>query len=281
MLPATAIKEANDIAIVENKEITKRVTSEIKEILSPLTKDTDSFTVINMNGTKLSGPQLLENHLSFKDENYQHLELLGTKKTLVNLTLDSYEIKSYLKASNPINKNESFKIIKANDKIDTLENEHYKVTFNEQMFITSFYDKKQQLDVVKGKFNRLSISKHVPLLWDTWDMDKDYQFNLKDVNHLLSTRVVSNGPLACVIEVVYQITEKSSLTQNIVFYNDIPRVDFFTKIDWQDEYYILKTFFDTNIHSSHYKSEIQFGYETRNTHNNASTDQAQFEVMNH
>lgn len=281
ILPATAIKEANDIAILENKAIVEDVDHTIHELIQSKVTLNDEVTLMNMNGTKIDGYQLIDGHIHFSDLDYQHIMIYNKPKTIVELQLDSYEIKSFKTTTHKDIDPKQFNIQQDKDRIQVIENNAYRITFDDNMFITSFFDKQNQREVVAHKFNRLSMAKHVPHLWDTWDMDKDYSINLKDVDQLKSVKLISSGPLACVIEVSYQLTKNSDITQKMVFYQNTARVDFFTKIDWHDEYYILKTFFDTNFVTSNYRSEIQFGHETRNTHNNAQTDQAQFEVMNH
>ena len=52
-------------------------------------------------------------------------------------------------------------------------------------------------------------------------------------------------------------------------------------MDWQDNHRFLKAAFDTNIHSSFARFEIQYGNVTRPTTRNDSVEKAKFEVVNH
>jgi len=47
------------------------------------------------------------------------------------------------------------------------------------------------------------------------------------------TRVIETGPARCVLEVTHKL-RKSTISQRIIFYRDLPRIDFDTRIDWQE-----------------------------------------------
>ena len=104
---------------------------------------------------------------------------------------------------------------------------------------------------------------------------------IKPQKELTSFTVVSDGPLAFVIRASYKIGTRSSITQDIIFYADNPRVDFNTVIDWNDKHTLLKTGFDVDINSLTVKNEIQFGHIDRPTTENNQYEAAKFEVCNH
>ena len=65
-----------------------------------------------------------------------------------------------------------------------------------------------------------------------------------------------------------------------VFYADSPRIDFETRVDWQERHGLLKAYFSTDIRSPFVKNEIQFGHIDRPTTRNNSIEEAKFEVCN-
>lgn len=282
ILPATSIKIAADQAISENTKVIKDINDTIKETFnSNITIQDNLVTLINPNGIKTSKTQVLDGKYNLEGYLNQTVNILGNDKTFVEVSLDSYETKVFELSNKGTKNKEGFVLNKDVDRVNTISTELYNVEFDNNMYITSLFDKRENRETVQGAFNRFNMGQHVPLLWDNWDFDKDYTFKMEDVNNLISSKVVSNGELVLVIENIYQLTKESILTQNMVFYKNEVRIDFFTKIDWNSTYLVLKTYFDTNIIAPNFKSEVQFGYETRSTLNNYSHEQAQFEVVNH
>lgn len=129
--------------------------------------------------------------------------------------------------------------------------------------------------------NTFYMGDDIPALWDNWDIDYDQQLKMKPLNGVLSSEIVSCGPLQLRIRVKRKISEKSTLEQDIVFYSHTPRIDFETVMDWNDSHKLLKVGFDVNVRSETARHEIQFGNIKRPTHENYSTDKVQFEVSNH
>ena len=74
---------------------------------------------------------------------------------------------------------------------------------------------------------------------------------------------------------------ESEIEQTVWFYEDMPRIDFETKINWVQQRQILKVSFPVDINADKASYEIQFGTIERPTHFNTSWDQAKFEVCAH
>jgi alpha-mannosidase len=98
---------------------------------------------------------------------------------------------------------------------------------------------------------------------------------------LLEREVISEGDVAFIIRSKYKISEKSVVTQDMIFFADSPEVRFDTYMDWQDDHRFLKAVFDTDVREDFARHEIQFGYCKRPTTRNNSIEQAKFEVVNH
>lgn len=86
------------------------------------------------------------------------------------------------------------------------------------------------------------------------------------------------GEAAIRVEYTYR---RSRISQDIVLYDNIPRVDFRTKIDWQEDMRLLKTVFYPAVHTNRASYEIQFGTIERATHRNTPYDQMRFEGCCH
>lgn len=164
-----------------------------------------------------------------------------------------------------------------------LETPCYSVIFDEKGYIESLIDKKsgRQLRGAGYTLNTFLIAEDVSLGWDNWDIDADCEEKFADTAKLLGREVVSNGAVEYRIRSRYQLTEKSSLEQDMIFYSDSMQIVFETKMNWQDSHRFLKTAFDTTIHTDYASQEIQFGYIRRPTNRNTSIEKAKFEVSNH
>lgn len=158
-----------------------------------------------------------------------------------------------------------------------------KVVFNDRGFMESYVDKRVNREV-RGEgyaLNTFLVAEDVPNAWDNWDVDVDIEYKYKDAAKLLSREVVSNGPVELRIRSKYQLTEKTTILQDTVFYAHSAEVKFDTIMDWNDHHRFLKAAFDTNILTDFARQEIQFGYIKRTTSRNTSEDKAKFEVSNH
>lgn len=156
------------------------------------------------------------------------------------------------------------------------------IKFNEKGFISSFIDTEANRELVDGlPFNTFLMAEDVSLSWDNWDIDADIELKFKECATLLSREVVSNGSVAFIIRSKYRISEKSNITQDMIFFADSPEVRFDTYMDWQDNHRFLKTAFDTSVREDFVRQEIQFGNCKRPTTRNNTLEQAKFEVVNH
>ena len=93
--------------------------------------------------------------------------------------------------------------------------------------------------------------------------------------------MVSDGAAAYVVRSVYRISDRSTVTQDMIFFADSAEVRFDTAMDWNDDHRFLKAAFDTTVSDDFARHEIQFGCVKRPTTRNTSLEQAKFEVCNH
>jgi alpha-mannosidase len=167
--------------------------------------------------------------------------------------------------------------------VGRLETPFYSVTFDAAMRISSLVEKSSGRELVgKGQlFNELQSAEDMPVRWEAWDIDSDWKRSVKSETRLLSSELVSNGPLFIAIRCRYAIGESSSLVQDLVFRSFDRRVDFVTEVDWSEKHRVLKAAFGTRIATDKVRCEIQFGNVLRDTHTNMPQDRARFEICAH
>ncbi len=183
----------------------------------------------------------------------------------------------------------TFSFTKAASKITSLkvsakkmENRFFRITFDKRGQISSLYDKRLKREVLApgAVGNRLLSFEDKPMNYNAWDIDIYYTEKCWPIDTLDSIEVVSSGPVEAVVRI--RRTYLSSLiTQDVVLYDQIPRIDFRTTIDWKEQEILLKTEFPVDVLASRATYEIQFGAVERPTHTNTSWDVAKFEVCGH
>ena len=166
---------------------------------------------------------------------------------------------------------------------DHLQTPFYDVIFDERGYISSLIDREngRQLKGEGYALNTFLVAEDVPDSWDNWDLDADIADKWGDCAKLLSRSVVSCGAVELRIRSEYQLTKKSSLQQDMVFYSKDRKIGFETVMNWQDDHRFLKAAFDTSVQSRFARNEVQFGYIERATYRNTSWEKAKFEVSNH
>ncbi len=164
----------------------------------------------------------------------------------------------------------------------TVETPYFIATLDEKGGISSLVDKKKQRELVKGlPFNTFLMAKDVPASYDNWDIDADAMDTFAPCAELIKREVVSDGAVELRIRSFYNISDKSTICQDMVFDYHKPMISFDTIVDFNEEHRFLKTAFDTSLHADGVKNEIQFGYIRRSNHPSTDAEKARFEVCNH
>ena len=132
----------------------------------------------------------------------------------------------------------------------------------------------------KRQLNTLVAYEDKPHNYDAWDINIYYQEKSWPVEDVTSAEVVENGPVLAVVRVVRQFLS-STIQQDVLFYHDLPRVDFENEVDWQETQVLLKAHFPVDVFYQEATYDIQFGNVRRTTHANTSWDAAHFEVCAH
>ncbi len=168
--------------------------------------------------------------------------------------------------------------VKATERL--LENELLRVEFNERGEITSIYDKEAGRELAAGPCNAFRMYKDIPTNWDAWDIDSVYVYTPVELPEPAQMEVVASGPLVATIRVQRRLNH-STMTQEISLRRGSRRVDFATRIDWQESHKLLKVCFAVDIHANEALHEIQFGHIRRPNHKSRPFDADRFEVANH
>ncbi len=161
----------------------------------------------------------------------------------------------------------------------TMESPHFILRLNREGQIISLYDKLRNRDVIvpTEPGNVLQTWEDVPAQWEAWDIDADFEQEPLSLFRCTGTRVLEQGPLRAVLEVSHE-SEYSQITQQIILYRELPRIDFHTVIDWHEQRVLLKVLFPVAVLSPRAAYEIQFGALERPTTRNTLHEQARYEV---
>lgn len=162
------------------------------------------------------------------------------------------------------------------------ETEFYRLKFNERGEIVSLWDKEAGREIVKTgeSANRFHFYHDRPTLWDAWDIDPRYEQQPAGEAVLLESGLVASGPIQDVIRFRWSLGQ-SEITQDLILYHHDKRIDFHTKVNWNEAHKLLKVGFPIDVVTDKATYEIPFGALERPTHRNTSWEQAQFEVCGH
>ncbi|HOV68944.1 MAG TPA: glycoside hydrolase family 38 C-terminal domain-containing protein, partial [Clostridia bacterium] len=162
-----------------------------------------------------------------------------------------------------------------------ISNPYYTIMLDDNANIVSIYDKKAGREVLQpGGVARLIAFEDKPLAYDAWDINIYYQHKSWNVDDVRSVQVVETGPVRGVLRVTRAFCDSEIIT-DICVYQDNPRIDFKTRIDWKEKQVLLKAAFPVDVHAEKAVYEIQYGNVERPTHWNTSWDYAKFEVCAH
>lgn len=166
--------------------------------------------------------------------------------------------------------------------VRVLENDHLRLTLDENGNIASLFDKHAGREAFSGEkpSNLLTIFEDIPHRESAWNIDMEYRNHFWTLEKAESVELVENSPVRAVVRAVRRFN-LSTITQDIVLARDARRVDFVTHVEWQETERMLKAAFFADVLSPKATYEIQFGSIERPTHWNTSYDRARFEVCGH
>ena len=163
-----------------------------------------------------------------------------------------------------------------------MENEHLRVTLDENGHIVSLFDKHADREAFAAgsRNNLLTVFEDIPHRESAWNIDLEYQNHFWELDKAESVELIEASAVRSVVRVVRRFN-LSTITQDIVLERSARRVDFITHVDWHEKQRMLKTAFHPDVLAARAAYEIQFGTIERPTHWNTSYDKARFEVCGH
>ena len=279
ILPGTCINRAHEESRAQTSALIKE--AEEKTALLVNAEGEDAVTLINTLSFDRNDCIFLDYNGKIVDADCRqqiYTDLDGNKKLLVSgITVPALSSVTLKIKDGAVEDNSAFVATE-----NTLETPFAKVTFADNGTMSSFVDKRVDRELVDGEnFNTLLIAEDYPAFWDNWDVDADIELKYQNASKLVSREVISAGAVAYIIRCEYEISKKSTVKQDIIFFADSAEVRFDTAMDWNDDHRFLKAAFDTCVYDDFARNEIQFGYAKRPTTRNNSIEEAKFEVVNH
>ena len=162
-----------------------------------------------------------------------------------------------------------------------LENKFYSIDFDDHYEIVSIFDKVNGREVLKPnkKGNALIAYEDVSIEYDAWEVRDFYTEKAYPINHVKKCELVDLGSKKGVK--IYREFLGSTIEQTILLSDSVPRIDFKTNVDWQQEHLMLKVKFPVDVFADKATFDIQFGNIERPIYGNTSWEQAKFETCAH
>nr|QGT50950.1 alpha-mannosidase [uncultured Firmicutes bacterium] len=162
-----------------------------------------------------------------------------------------------------------------------IESRYYSIAFDENMNISSLYDKENGRDISADEkpLNVFRAFEDYPRCYDNWEITNYYKQKMWQIDDVKEVRVL-NGDGFGGVEIIRGYMN-SEIRQKIIVYAQSRRIDFETEVDWHEKHTLLKVAFPFDIHANKATYEIQFGHVERPNHFNTSWEQAKFEVCAH
>jgi alpha-mannosidase len=165
---------------------------------------------------------------------------------------------------------------------ERMENQYFIIRLDPDGAIAELYDKRCGRQVLKGgrKGNALQAFEDKPMSNDNWDIDIFYLEKMWEVNDVEKIEVIETGPVRGGLRIFRRFSD-SRIVQDVYIYNDIPRIDFDTHVDWKENQVLLKVQFPIDVNAAKVTCDLSYGNVERNAHWNTSWDVGKFEVCAH
>lgn len=162
-----------------------------------------------------------------------------------------------------------------------MENAFFRISFDGEGFIDSLYDIRAGRETVRsgGRCNRIVPYENLPYEFDNWELKDYYREKPLKGMRLVSVRPVCDG-VRRGLEFRRSFLH-SELLQTVWLYENLPRIDFETRLDWHEHHMVLRAEFDTDIHAGNATYDVQFGSVSRPSNDNTSWEAARFETCAH
>ena len=148
-----------------------------------------------------------------------------------------------------------------------LENSLLRVTVDRQGAITQIIDKRNNLPLMNPgqKMNDWRLYENVEVVYDGWEMSRDWRKRQINVPFVVEDVCISNKPEAASVWLFYRFGE-SRMDVKIILKASASQVEFEVDMDWNERRKLLKVHFESNVLCDDALHEIQFGYVKRPCH---------------
>lgn len=160
-----------------------------------------------------------------------------------------------------------------------LRNAHLVCRIDDTGELTSVRKPGEAREFLAGNGNRFLLFKDVNTCYDAWELGSMYEKLPVPLEGGARIEVRQEADGAALI--VNRTLHRSRLVQRIFLGGDARRLDFITRLDWQERHKLLKVSFPVNVYAAEAVHEIQFGYVKRPTHRSRQYDRDRYEVCSH
>ena len=164
----------------------------------------------------------------------------------------------------------------------SLENEAYRIEFDENYNISRIYCKKEGRDMFRpgALAGRLIAFEDRPRVDDAWNLMAYYEEKYEYVDDVRSAKLVEHNALRTVLRVERSF-RSSTLRLDYILPVGTDGLTISADIDWKETHIMLKMDFPAEVNTSKATFDIQFGSIERLIHRNTLWDYARFEVCAH
>jgi len=278
IIPGSSINLVYQTTYDEYEKVHQGCDNLIAEAAKMLFNDnSDSFVLANTLSYEWNGtvkiPNAFHGH-EIHDENGRSIELQDLEDgTYASMQLDPLSFTTFFKGERLSLKNQIIESL-------ILENDLVRYEFNDQGELISAYDKEIKKEFLVNPGNILSLYEDRPNNWDAWDVDFFYREAIIENAKATKIKYFTKGSVVDRLMFGYSIG-KSKIEQTVILNSFSKRLDFLTKVNWNESHKMLRVHFPVNVRSEQASFDIQYGFVKRNTHRNTSWDKAKFEVVGH
>ncbi len=209
-------------------------------------------------------------------------QIIKRKKGTATIAFQPVKIPSMGYATYSLSRSKAAPISGLKVSKNKIENKFYIIELTNEGVISRLFDKRFNREIVPAGAvaNDLQLFQDGPEHEDAWNVHPTFDKRRYPFDGKTTITVRETGPVRAVVR-VERTHRNSAFIQDIIVYDNSPRIDFVTKVDWQERQTIVKVAFPLEIRATNATYEVQFGAVERPTHRNTSWDQSKFEVSGH
>lgn len=163
-----------------------------------------------------------------------------------------------------------------------MQNKFFQLNIDNDGKILHIFDKlrNKHVNETGAELNDWQMFDDRPGVYNAWDIVKTYEHHKIPLPEWKNIKIVEKGPISIALRMEREFGD-SRAVQIIRMYNENPRIDFETWVDWQEDQKLLKVAFPINIKARVYTADTSAGVIERMNNKNTSWEQARFEVPCH